>query len=152
MQHGDYSRPSGLKIMEDALSRWPDKGSIDAVFSHNDLMALGALQAAERLGRAEEMFFVSIDGDPETLIAIKDERASATAYQSVEAIGRWAAVRVVQKLYGQEIPKFTIIPINVVDKTNVDEYIGLKERIGEVESYYDDDALYPLNSDDKPDF
>ena len=146
-QYGDFTIPSGMKVMEDALARFPQKGSIDAVFAHNDCMILGALQAATRAGRADEILFVGIDGDPANLEAIKAGTVAATGYQNTEGIHRWAAIRVAQLLYGQKIPKYTLVPWALVDKTNVDQFIGLAKRIADVEKFYVDST--PENTDAK---
>lgn len=149
-KHGDYSRPSGMQIMEDALSRFPEKGSINAVFAHNDLMCLGALQAAERLGRANEIMFASVDGDPESVKAVADKRQNVTAFQNIEAIGRWAAIRLVQKLYGIDIPKVTSVPISSCNQENAEMFVGLTDRIKSIQEYYNE--LEPINMDSIPEF
>ena len=50
-QSGDFTRAKGKEVMESFLKA-PDAKEITAVFSHNDDMALGAIQAHGRSGRA----------------------------------------------------------------------------------------------------
>jgi len=47
-QAADFDRTKGLNVMEDILQ---GQSNIDAVFAHNDEMALGALKAIEASGR-----------------------------------------------------------------------------------------------------
>ncbi|MBU5671640.1 substrate-binding domain-containing protein [Paenibacillus brevis] len=59
--YGDYTLQSGRLIMERALQQYGDR--IDIVYSHNDDMALGAIQAIEDYGLApgKDMILISID-------------------------------------------------------------------------------------------
>ncbi|RME55686.1 MAG: LacI family transcriptional regulator, partial [Caldilineae bacterium] len=61
---GDWSATSGEQGMRTLLERNPD---LDAVFAANDLIAMGALQAAHRLGRRipEDVAVVGFDNTPE---------------------------------------------------------------------------------------
>lgn len=60
-QSGDFRRSKGKEVME-ALLKVHD--NIDAVYAHNDDMALGAIQAIEEAGMkpGEDIVVVSIDG------------------------------------------------------------------------------------------
>lgn len=60
-QSGDFTRSGGREVME-AFLRRGDR--FDALFSHNDDMALGAIQAIEDAGLkpSEDIVIVSIDG------------------------------------------------------------------------------------------
>jgi ribose transport system substrate-binding protein len=64
-----------IKIVHEAVADWLQANArermleilraepkIDAVYAHNDPMAVGAYLAARELGREHEMFFVGIDG------------------------------------------------------------------------------------------
>ena len=61
---GDWNAPSGEIGLHNLLNRDPE---IDAIFSSNDQMALGALQAARRLGLSipEDLGIVGFDDIPE---------------------------------------------------------------------------------------
>ena len=65
---------SGIQIVHEAVADWLQSNArermleilraepkIDAVYAHNDPMAIGAYLAAHELGRDHEMFFVGID-------------------------------------------------------------------------------------------
>ncbi|HEY9567867.1 MAG TPA: substrate-binding domain-containing protein, partial [Thalassobaculum sp.] len=55
----NYDRTQAIKGMEDALQANPE---IDAVYCHNDDMALGAARAAKEAGRDKEMWLTGYDG------------------------------------------------------------------------------------------
>ncbi|MBI2299144.1 MAG: ABC transporter substrate-binding protein [Armatimonadetes bacterium] len=62
-QTGEFTRAKGKEVME-AFLRSPEGPRIDALFAHNDDMAVGAIQAIEAAGRkpGKDIVIVSIDG------------------------------------------------------------------------------------------
>ena len=62
-QTGDFRRDGGKKVME-AFLKSPEGAKINAVYAHNDDMAIGAIQAIEEAGRkpGSDVIIVSIDG------------------------------------------------------------------------------------------
>ncbi len=56
-----WEREPGRMIMDSLLAVYP---KIDAVYSHNDRIAPGAFEAAEKQGRAKDIIFVGIDALP----------------------------------------------------------------------------------------
>lgn len=62
-QSGEFTRAKGKEVMESFLKA-PDAKQIDALFAHNDDMALGAIQAMEEAGikPGADIAIVSIDG------------------------------------------------------------------------------------------
>ncbi len=62
-QSGDFTRAKGREVMETFLKS-PEGPSITALYSHNDDMALGAIQAIEEAGLkpGEDIIIVSVDG------------------------------------------------------------------------------------------
>ncbi|MFE2044716.1 substrate-binding domain-containing protein, partial [Streptomyces sp. NPDC059477] len=59
----DQSVEGGEKALRDLLTRHPD---VTAVFTFNDIIAIGALRAARRLGRRipEDLAVIGFDGLP----------------------------------------------------------------------------------------
>ena len=55
----DWLQAKGRERMLEILRAQPE---IDAVYGHNDPMAVGAYLAAQELGREKSMFFVGVDG------------------------------------------------------------------------------------------
>jgi ABC-type sugar transport system substrate-binding protein len=62
-QSGDFTRAKGKEVMESFLKS-PDAKQINALYAHNDDMALGAIQAMEEAGvrPGKDIIIVSIDG------------------------------------------------------------------------------------------
>ncbi len=60
-QTGDFTRAMGKEVMESFLKTYDD---IDAVFCHNDDMALGAIEAIKEAGKkpGEDVKIIGVDG------------------------------------------------------------------------------------------
>ena len=91
-QTGEFMREKGLTVMEDAITT--TGGEFDAVFSHNDSMMMGALQAMNDAGLDQsKIVTISYDGVPDVLRAIRDGNLDATVQYPVGMAG--AIVKVV---------------------------------------------------------
>lgn len=120
-QHADYLRENALKFMEDQLQRF-GPGEIQAVYAHNDEMALGAIQALEAAGRLDEVKVVGVDGQENAFQAIKDGRLAATfTYPYVAPEGVQIAYQVAK---GETVDAEIVLPGKQVDATNIDEMLG----------------------------
>lgn len=76
-QSGEFVREKGMKVMEDAITA--TGGEFDAVFSHNDDMMMGALQAMKDANiDLSKVVTISYDGVPDALKAIKNGEHDAT--------------------------------------------------------------------------
>jgi ribose transport system substrate-binding protein len=74
-QPGNYKRTPARQIMENALQANP---RIDAVYAHNDEMAIGAFLAAKAVGREKDIIFIGIDGQSEAVSMIRQGLIQAT--------------------------------------------------------------------------
>ncbi|MGV0819478.1 substrate-binding domain-containing protein [Martelella sp. AMO21009] len=120
-QHADYLRENALKFMEDQLQRF-GPGEIQAVYAHNDEMALGAIQALEAAGRLDEVEVVGIDGQETAFEAIKAGKLAATfTYPYVAPEGIQIAYQVAT---GETVDAEVILPGKQVDAANIDEMLG----------------------------
>lgn len=81
-QTADYDRGKGLVAMENILQA---NQEIDAVFAHNDEMALGALEAIEASQRS--IIIVGFDAIDDGLKAIEEGRMAATIAEMAEEMG-----------------------------------------------------------------
>ncbi|MCR8657799.1 ABC transporter substrate-binding protein [Paenibacillus endoradicis] len=77
-QSGDFTRAKGKEVMEAFLKS--DGKNIQAVYAHNDDMALGAIQAIEEYGLKPgvDIFIVSVDGIKPAFEAIRDGKLNVT--------------------------------------------------------------------------
>ncbi|MFI5340583.1 MAG: substrate-binding domain-containing protein, partial [Candidatus Methylomirabilales bacterium] len=114
----NYERGQALRAMEDILRAQP---KIDAVYCHNNEMALGAIKATKEAGRAKEMWFVGYDGlTLEELQAVYNgDLYGCFYYLPFGAEGVEVAVRI---LRGQKVPKEIVFPSPFMSKENITEW------------------------------
>ncbi|MFC3072986.1 substrate-binding domain-containing protein [Shinella pollutisoli] len=120
-QNCDFLRENAVKFMEDQLQRF-GPGEIQAVYAHNDEMALGAIQALEAVGRLNEVVVVGIDGQNNAYEAIKAGKLAASfTYPFVAPEGIEVAYKVAK---GEAVEKEIVLPGKQVDASNIDEMLG----------------------------
>jgi ABC-type sugar transport system substrate-binding protein len=120
-QSGDFARDEGRAVFETLYQANPEA---NAVYAHNDEMALGAIAALEAQGKipGEDVIIVSVDGSRDALQAIIDGTLGAT----VECNPRFGPVafETLQKYAaGEEIPTQIINPDRFYDASNAAEFI-----------------------------
>ncbi|WP_273836171.1 ribose ABC transporter substrate-binding protein RbsB [Guptibacillus sedimenti] len=108
-QTANFDRTEGLNTMENLLQGNPD---IEAVFAHNDEMALGALQAIQSSGK--DILVVGFDGNEDAINSIQDGKLSATVAQQPEQIGSLAVQAGVDVLKGNEVDETIPVPLKLV--------------------------------------
>src|SRR5690625_4618855 len=72
-QSADFDRTKGLSVMENIIQ---GSGDVDAVFAHNDEMALGALEALEAKSILEDVVAVGFDATDDAVSSVEIGRAS----------------------------------------------------------------------------
>ncbi len=117
---GGWSSDGGFKLMEDMLAKY---NKIDAVFTENDSMALGAQKAIADAGRSKEMFIVGIDGEKAALVEIMNKtNYAATGLNNSDQIGRAGFYRLMAILAGAQAEKDTVLPSPLITIDNVARY------------------------------
>lgn len=111
MQPADFDRAKGLSVMENILQSNPD---IQAVFAHNDEMALGALQAIEASGK--KILVVGFDATDDAVKSVNDGKMSATVAQKPAAIGETAVQSAVKVVKGEKVENFIPVDLELVTK------------------------------------
>jgi ribose transport system substrate-binding protein len=120
-QFCDYLREPAEKFVQDTLQRF-GPGQIQAIYSHNDQMALGAIKVAEAAGRSKEIAIVGIDGENTAFQAIKDGKLAATfTYPFCAPEGIQYAYNIA---IGLQVPDHIVLKSTRVDSSNVDRYLG----------------------------
>jgi simple sugar transport system substrate-binding protein len=109
---GDFTRAKGREVMEEFLQAYGDE--IDALYSHNDDMAIGAIAAIEAYGLepGKDIKIVSVDAIRDAFQAMIDGKINAT----VEC----------NPLLG---PKFFEIALQVVNGEQVPKWIPSEESV-----------------------
>lgn len=120
-QSGDFTRAGGQEVMEQLIQANPE---INAVYAHNDEMAIGAIQALEDAGKTpgEDVTIVSVDGTRDALQAIIDGKLGATV-ESNPRFGPLTFDTVDKFLKGEPIPQKIILKDRFFDKSNAEKYI-----------------------------
>jgi ribose transport system substrate-binding protein len=120
-QTGEYRREPAQAYMDDMLQRF-GPGEFDVVYTHNDEMALGALQSLEAAGRTEGVEVVGIDGQNEAIEAIADGRMAATF--TYDNAGKEACESASKLIAGEELEPTWVLETNQIDATNAEEWVG----------------------------
>ena len=104
------------------LAKYPEKGSIKAIWSAWDIPQLGATQALAAAGRIEIRTY-GVDGSPEVLQLVADPNSPAAAdvAQQPAELGRVAIQNVARHLAGETLPRETYVPALLANKQNVGE-------------------------------
>jgi ribose transport system substrate-binding protein len=126
-QPGDFNPDKGLTVMENILQAQDD---IDAVYTHDDDMAQGVVQAIRNAGREDEMFLTGVGGSQDAMQQIKEgglyratflynPNMAASAVNMARLIGLGQGF---SELVPPEVPRLVVVPAAVVTQENVDEY------------------------------
>lgn len=120
-QSGDFTRALGQQVMEQLLQAYPD---VNAVYAHNDEMALGAIQALKDAGRkpGQDVLVVSIDGTRDALQAIIDGELGATC-ECNPRFGPLALDTIEKFLAGEPIPTKITVEDMFFTKENAKDFI-----------------------------
>lgn len=123
-QTADFSRSEAQAVMENILQSHGDE--IDAVFTHNDEMALGVIQAIKGAGLTPgvDIIVVSCDGQKDAVQAVIDGELGAT----VTCNPRYGDItfEVLNKIiFGEKVEEIYILEDFVIDATNAEERLPL---------------------------
>ena len=119
-QTANYDKAQGLKVMEDLLQRF-GSGQIQAIYTHNDQMAFGAIQAIQEANRASEIKVFSIDGEAGALKSIqKGEMTATVGYPAVVNESVLAAAKLCA---GEPIDQRIVLDSTLIDSSNVETYL-----------------------------
>ncbi|OAB37063.1 D-ribose ABC transporter substrate-binding protein [Paenibacillus macquariensis subsp. defensor] len=110
-QSADFDRTKGLTVMENLLQGNP---GVQAVFAHNDEMALGAIEAIQSSGK--RIAVIGFDGNIDALNSIKAGKLTATVAQQPELIGQLSVQAAKDVLQGKTVEKSIPAPLKLVVK------------------------------------
>jgi ribose-binding protein len=108
-QVADFDRTKGLSVMENILQAQPD---IDAVFAHNDEMALGALKAIEASGR--NILVVGFDATDDAVMAVNEGQMAATVAQQPDLIGSLGVDAAKKVIDGETLDAFIPVALKLI--------------------------------------
>ncbi len=101
---GDFTRAKGREVMEELLETYGDQ--IDALYAHNDDMAIGAIRAIEEYGLkpGEDIKIVSIDAERDAFQAMIEGKINATV-ECNPLLGPQFFELALKIVNGEEVPK-----------------------------------------------
>jgi len=123
-QSADFDKAKAMEIMENFLTTYPQ---IDAVYCHDDTMAVGAIEALKAAGKAPgEIIVIGVGGNMEGLQAVRDGWMYCTMMQAPDVEGALQAQCLVDYINGDPInftyDNFVQLPSPIVTIENADEF------------------------------
>jgi ribose transport system substrate-binding protein len=107
--------------MQDLLQKY-QPGSINGVYTHNDQMAFGAIQALKEAGRDKEIKVFSIDGEEKALSDIKNGSMEATVGYPI--VTKESVIAAAKLCSGETVDKRIKLDSTLITKANVAKYVG----------------------------
>jgi ABC-type sugar transport system substrate-binding protein len=122
-QTGDFSRAAAQRVMQNVAQSLGRQ--INAVYAHNDEMALGAIQALKAAGLApgKDVLVVSVDGQRAALEAIMRGELGATV-ESNPRFGPIAFDTIEKVRRGETVPPKILITDRFFDKNNAAQFVA----------------------------
>ena len=121
---GNFTRAEGKTAVEAALQAYPD---MTMIFTHNDDMGLGAIEAIEAAGKVPgtDIQIVSVDGVRDGLQALVDKKFNYVV-ECNPVFGDQLA-ELIKKVYdGEDVPKETIVIDEAFDQTITQETVDAR--------------------------
>jgi simple sugar transport system substrate-binding protein len=118
-QSGDFNIEKGKEVMEALLAKHADE--VNAVYAHNDDMALGAIQALEAAGKkpGQEVIVLSIDGGKAALTKLVEEKLNCVV-ECLPLLGPQAFDAIDKIRAGETLPKWQKVDDQLFDASNTD--------------------------------
>jgi ABC-type sugar transport system substrate-binding protein len=125
-QTGDFARAKGKEVMEAFIKS--DRDQIQAVYAHNDDMALGAIQALDEAGMepGKKVQIISVDGVKGAFESMVAGKLDATV-ECNPLLGPLAFDTITQVRAGTKVPKFIQSKDQLFEQANAAQVIGSRE-------------------------
>ena len=114
---GPLTRERGVKQAEDVLVAHPD---LAAIYTANDDVALGAMQAVNAANRKGKTLVTGMNGVPPALRAVKEENLAMTVELNPVEWGRLGVDVLAAFLKGDKVEPQVFIKHVIIDGANVD--------------------------------
>ena len=112
-QTANWERDQGFNVFQNMLQAHPD---IDTLFSCNDVMALGAVEAIRAAGKTGSIRVVGFDAIDDARKAIAEGTMAASVAQSPSEMGRIAVENAMHALRSEPVPPEATVRIELVTK------------------------------------
>lgn len=108
-QPADFDRQKGLSVMENIMQATPN---FQAVFAHNDEMALGAAKAL----KGKNIVVVGFDGNDDAVKAVQNGEMAATIAQQPDLMGSLAVENAIKVIKGETVEKEIPVDLKLIKK------------------------------------
>lgn len=108
-QTANFDRAQGLSVMENILQA---QAEINAVFAHNDEMALGALEAIKASGR--DILVVGFDATDDAVKSVQAGEMAATVQQLPKEIGAMGVDAALKVIAGESVDAYIPVELALV--------------------------------------
>lgn len=108
-----------MPLMIDELKKGTE---FDAVFSINDVGALGVMAALKDCGNLDGISVLGVDGAPEAKSMIKEKIMLATSAQYPSEIGQNAVDQLYNMIEGRPVEKKIKVSVNLISEENINEF------------------------------
>lgn len=109
----NYDREEGASVTEDILQGNPE---LDAIYAHNDEMALGAVRVVAAANKTDEIKIYGIDATDDALAAVENGEMAATVQQQPDLQIQTALQNAVKYLKGESVEELVNIPLKLITK------------------------------------
>jgi simple sugar transport system substrate-binding protein len=125
-QSADFTRAKGKEVMEAFIKS--DRANIQAVYAHNDDMALGAIQALDEAGMnpGKDVTIISIDAVKAAFEAMVAGKLNATV-ECNPLMGPLVFDTINKLRAGEKVPKFIQNKDALFEQANAAQVIGTRE-------------------------
>lgn len=110
-QAADFDRQKGLNVMENIIQANPN---FDAVFAHNDEMALGAVKALKAANK--NVMVIGFDGNDDAKKSVESGDMAATIAQQPDLMGAMSVENAVKVIKGENVEKEIPVELQLVKK------------------------------------
>ncbi len=121
-QTANYQRDEA----QDLVTNWLSTGEhFDAIFSNNDEMAIGAIQAIKAAGISmADVVIGGIDATQDALSAMEAGDLDVTVFQNAAGQGSGALNAALSLAAGEDVPQIVYVPFELVTPANVNKYLS----------------------------
>jgi len=120
IQNAKFDRATAFNTTQNLLQAHPN---LKIIFSCNDEMALGAVEALKEAGKLDQVVVGGIDGNQDALKAIKEGTMEVTVYKNFWLQAYTATEAAAKFLDGQKLDEKILVDLEAVTAANVDKYI-----------------------------
>ena len=125
-QQTAHARDTALASAENILQANPD---IDAFVGVNENSGMAILSAATSAG-LNNLYITTVDATAENMTAIRDEKVAIGVSQDPYKMGYTAVEQAIKWCQGEETEKFIEVPVEYMDKDNIQDFIDREKGYG----------------------